>query len=61
MSTIKSLPSDSTFNSVMEAKSSSFGFNHQKYSQQHSVKNRSGNFAKTLTQRNNNQKKQKTG
>lgn len=60
MSTIKSLPSDSTFNSVMEAKSSSFGFNHQKYSQQHSVKKTAQEILqKTLTQRNNNQKKQK--
>lgn len=46
MSTIKSLPSDSTFNSVMEAKSSSFGFNHQKYSQQHSVKKPLRKFCK---------------
>lgn len=60
MSTIKSLPSDSTFNSVMEAKSSSLGFHHQKYGQQHSAKkNAQDILQKKLAQINHNQKKQK--
>ncbi|HHR6029998.1 TPA: type III secretion protein [Providencia alcalifaciens] len=60
MSTIKSLPSDSTFNSVMEAKSSSLGFNHQKYGQEHSAKKTAQEILqKTLTQKNNSQKKPK--
>ncbi len=71
MSTIKSLPSDNTFNSVMEAKSSSFGFNHQKYnqqkpgfqkqgSQQHSVKKAAQDIVqKKLTQVTGNNKKPK--
>ncbi|MBS0923333.1 type III secretion protein [Providencia sp. JGM181] len=71
MSTIKSLPSDNTFNSVMEAKSSSLGFNHQKYnqqkpgfqkqgSQQHSVKKAAQDIVqKKLTQVTDNNKKPK--
>lgn len=71
MSTIKSLPSDNTFNSVMEAKSSSLGFNHQKYnqqkpgfqkqgSQQHSVKKAAQDIVqKKLTQVTGNNKKPK--
>lgn len=62
MSTIKSLPSESKFNSMMEGKSASLGFHHQQYDQQktgfqkeggqqHSVKKAAQNIVhKKLTQ-----------
>ncbi|WP_272521902.1 SpaN/EivJ family type III secretion system needle length determinant [Providencia sp. PROV202] len=71
MSTIKSLPSESKFNSIMEGKSSSLGFHHQKYDQQktgfqkeggqqHSVKKAAQDIVqKKLTQVTGNNKKPK--
>ncbi|HHR6130472.1 TPA: type III secretion protein [Providencia alcalifaciens] len=71
MSTIKSLPSESKFNSMMEGKSSSLGFHHQKYDQQkpgfqkqggqqHSVKKAAQDIVqKKLTQMTGNNKKPK--
>ncbi|MEQ5127810.1 type III secretion protein [Providencia alcalifaciens] len=62
MSTIKSLPNESKFNSMMEGKSASLGFHHQQYDQQkpgfqkeggqqHSVKKAAQDIAqKKLTQ-----------
>ncbi|MTB65431.1 type III secretion protein [Providencia sp. wls1943] len=71
MSTIKSLPSESKFNSMMEGKSSSLGFHHQQYDQQktgfqkeggqqHSVKKAAQDIVqKKLTQVTGNNKKLK--
>lgn len=71
MSTIKSLPSESKFNSMMEGKSASLGFHHQQYDpqkpgfqkqggQQHSVKKAAQDIVqKKLTQVAGNNKKPK--
>lgn len=72
MSTIKSLPSENTFNSMMEGKSTSLGFYQQNYDQkkqvgfqkqdgqQHSVKKAAQDIVqKKLTQLTGNNKKPK--